>query len=103
MRRRITVIIVSVVAGALVVSGLVSLLLTSRSERRRAEADVTRQAADLAAIPDDASRVAQLANLSRVLKLDDLRLVGVTAARLGNELPAGLTEADIRPRDLAAG
>jgi two-component system sensor histidine kinase BaeS len=102
MRRRITLTIVGVVAGALVISGLVSLLLTARSERKRAEAEVTRQAQGLAAGTEGAARVGAFANLSRVLKLDDLRLVAITP-RFQGQLPAGVTQADIQPSQLAQG
>src|SRR4051795_2075916 len=103
MRRRITLTIVAVVAGALVISGLVSLLLTARADRKRAEADVTRQAQELAAETEGAARVAAFANLSRVLKLDDLRLVGLTGQRVQGQLPVGVTATDIEPTTRAGG
>jgi two-component system sensor histidine kinase BaeS len=103
MRRRITVTIVAVVAGALLLSGLASLLLVARAERQKAESDVTRQAEELATDADQIERPAGLANLARIMKLSDLRLVTTANGRIVGQLPAGVTAADVRPAKLAAG
>src|SRR5690242_1607940 len=82
MRRRISLTIVAVVAGALLLSGLASLLLVARAERQKAESDVTRQAQELATDADQIERPAELANLARIMKLSDLRLVTTANGRI---------------------
>jgi len=104
MRRRLTLSIVGVVAAALVVSGLVSILLVGARERHRVEQEVTREAQGLAAQADRVERPAVLLNLGRFLRLRDLRLVRVTAAgQVQGALPVGVRTEDIRPADLLAG
>src|SRR3954447_14641435 len=104
MRRRLTLTIVGAVAVALVVSGLVSLLLVARSERRRAESDVTRQAVELATDAERLNRPAAVQSLARVLHLSDLAVVriGPRGAVIG-DLPPGITSTDVQPNRLLAG
>ena len=104
MRRRLTVTIVAAVAVALVVSGVVSLLLVARSERRRAESEVTRQAVELAADAERLNRPAAVQSLARVLRLSDLRVVRVgPRGAVTGALPAGITATDLQPNQLLAG
>lgn len=102
MRRRITGSVVAVVAVALMLSGVVSLLLAAGAERRTAESDVAKQANALAA-DANGRRVAVLQNAARLLKLSDLRLVVVGPLRINGALPAGVTAADLDPAALRRG
>ena len=104
MRRRLTLAIVAVVAVALVVSGLVSLLLVSASERRRAERDITREAGELALGIERVQGQAALQQLSRFLKLKELQLVQLRPdGEVVGTLPAGVNAPDIRPNALLNG
>src|SRR5436190_10262182 len=104
LRRRLTVSIVAVVAVALVVSGLVSLLLVSASERRRSERDITREAGELALGIERVQGQAALQQLSRFLKLKELQLVQLRPdGGVVGTLPAGVTSADIQPKRLLDG
>ena len=103
MRRRIAGTIVAVVAVALVLSGMVSLLLAGAAQRRSAEADVARQAAGFAADADTIARPAALNNLGRILKLSDVRLVRLVNGRLVGGLPDGIAATDLQPTRLDAG
>src|SRR4051794_3407575 len=103
MRKRIAVTIVLVVAGALVLTGLVSLLLVVGSQRRQAERDVVAEAQSVATDADQVERPAALANLARILKLSDLRIVTTANGRVVGQLPGGVTAADIRTGALASG
>lgn len=109
MRRRFTLAIVGVVAGALVVAGLGTLLLLTVQGRHDARRDVT----DLATrIADEGARahtandpVPALRPLSNFLRhTDELTIVRVgPQGRTPDALPGGLTTADLSPPALGRG
>src|SRR3954464_6643326 len=104
MRRRLALTIVGGGARALGVSGLVSLLLVARAERRRAESEVTRQAVELATDAERLNRPAAVQSLARGLHLSTLGVArpGPRGAVMG-DLPSGITSADVQPDRLLAG
>jgi two-component system sensor histidine kinase BaeS len=97
MRRRITVTIVAVVAGALLVAGLGTLLLTRRATVRDARHDLLLQAQAIAQAAEDARRPAAILALQRALKLENATVARLQP-RTGTwvELPPGVTNADLR-------
>src|SRR3954464_4154124 len=101
MRRRLALTIVGGGARALGVSGLVSLLLVARSERSRAESEVTRQAVELATDAERLNRPAAVQSLARVLHLSELGVVrvGPRGAVVG-ALPSGVSATDLQPNRL---
>jgi two-component system sensor histidine kinase BaeS len=74
MRRRLTLAIVGVVAGALVLAGLGSLLLARRAARADAEQQLLEQAQALADVP-----TANLPALRRALRLEGAEVIGLGA------------------------
>ena len=127
MRRRLTVAIIGMVAGALILAGLFTLILTVRSARQSTRADLASQAQALAVgvkteseqvsrarvAPPDGQR---LRNLLIVLK-GPLRLQGASVLALSDGgrlfdidtpaqtpvLPSGLVAADLDTQALLAG
>jgi signal transduction histidine kinase len=129
MRRRLTVTIIATVAGALVLAGLFTLLLTVHSARQDTRRQLIRQAQALAqGVKDEADQLAKnrtasqqgrpLKTLLNALK-GPLRLEGeaVLAVNDGGQLfdidtpralrpptlPSGLTVSDLNPQTLLAG
>src|SRR2546425_1857134 len=92
MRRRLTVVMIGMVVGALVVAGLVTLLLTVRSSRQDTRRGLVTQAQALAsALARDAGTPrpnqragAQLKNLLGALR-QPLRLQGEAVLAVGPE------------------
>ena len=97
MRRRITFTIVGVVAGALLVAGLASLLLVRRGAFESTRSDLQLQAKNIAAIPyDDAFGPRRLLAIQRSFKLDNAALARYQrAARTWRGLPDGVTSGDL--------
>jgi len=109
MRRRFTLAIVGVVAGALVVAGLGTLLLLTLQNRRDARRDVTqlasRIAAESARAPSATDRVPSLVPLANFLRhTEELSIISVgPRGRARSALPGGLDVADLRPPSLGEG
>jgi signal transduction histidine kinase len=100
MRRRLTATMAALVAGALVVAGLGTLLLLRRSARQEARADLVLQADAIAAQGD----IGNLALFRRALRLEGASAVIVRPnGQVQGPLPAGLTAADIDPTRLQQG
>lgn len=100
MRRRLVITTVALVAGALVVAGLGTLLLIRRSAKDEARAELVRQSA---AIADQATGV-NLAVLRRALRLEDAAVVPVARdGRVLGPLPPGVTASEIDVARLQAG
>lgn len=95
---------VGVVAGALLLAGLGSLLLARRATREQTRSDLVREATSLATGTEDVQRPAVTKVIQQVLKLEGYAVIryGVRG-RTSDPLPPGLTTADIRPDDLFAG
>ena len=94
MRRRLTIAVVALVAGALVVAGLGTLLLIRRSARDEARRELVRQAGAIAEQADAAN--ANLAVLRRAMQLEGAVVVAVgPRGRSLDPLPSGLSEADL--------
>jgi two-component system sensor histidine kinase BaeS len=75
MRRRITRTMVGVVAGALVLASVGTLVLLRLGVRNDTRRELGRQAADIAARLDDVQRPGVLAALGPVLRLEDQRIL----------------------------
>jgi two-component system sensor histidine kinase BaeS len=95
VRRRLTVAVVALVAGALVVAGVGTLLLIRRSARDEARHELVRQATAIAE-QADATPAPNLAVLRRALQLEGAVVVAVgPGGRSRDLLPEGITEADL--------
>ena len=109
MRRRFTLAIVGVAAGAIIVAGLGTLLLLSIQGRRQARKDVTQLATRIAtdySIGRSASNpLPALSNLQDLLRsTQQLTLVVVRPdGQITGPLPSRITEGDIDPAALASG
>jgi signal transduction histidine kinase len=104
VRRRLTFALLGLVAGALLLAGVGTLLLTESDARHQATAQLVDQAQIIATSARDVRHPAELAAVRRVLRLEQAEIVGVTALDqpLGL-LPDGLTAADLDPPALVAG
>ena len=103
MRRRLTIAVVALVAGALVVAGLGTLLLIRRSARNEARTELVRQATAIAEQADAAS-ANNLAVLRRAMQLEGAVVVAIgPGGRSRDPLPSGVTEADLDVVRLRAG
>ncbi|HZQ58975.1 MAG TPA: HAMP domain-containing sensor histidine kinase [Acidimicrobiales bacterium] len=108
MRRRFTLAIVGVAAGALLIAGLGTLLLLNLQARRQARSDVSGIATRIA---DDYAHRSPANPLPALRSLQDLlkttqRLGLVLVAddgRVTGAMPGGLTPGDINPTGLAEG
>src|SRR3954449_2640822 len=98
MRRRLTLATVGVVALALVLAGVGTLLLVRRAARMEVRRDLARQADDLAVSAEAPATFRALASASRALKLEGLSRVTFsgTGAVLGGDLPPGIGLDDLR-------
>jgi methyl-accepting chemotaxis protein len=98
MRRRLTFAIVGVVAGALVVAGLGSLLLVQRADANQTRSQLLQQAEAIAARADEAARPGALNLLRSAARLASAEIVGVRpdgALVGGTALPRGVTLTDL--------
>lgn len=98
MRRRLTFAIVGVVAGALVVAGLGSLLLVGRADANQTRTQLVTQAEAIAAQADEAVRPATLSLLKTAARLYSAGLVGIRpdgAVLNAAALPAGVTAGEL--------
>ena len=97
MRRRITLTMVAVVAGALLVAMVGTVLLLRYQARRDTQSDLRRQATTIAARVEDVQRPQILTALTVVLRLEELRLLCFgTACRAPQQaLPPGVRRADL--------
>jgi two-component system sensor histidine kinase BaeS len=103
VRRRLTVAVVALVAGALLVAGLGTLLLIRRSARDEARRELVRQSTAIADQADAAS-TRNLAVLRRAMQLEGAAAVRVgPGGRVLDPLPTGLTEGDLDVARLRAG
>jgi signal transduction histidine kinase len=104
LKRRLSLAIVLVVLGALVVTGLGTLVLTLFSSRQATQRDLERQAQTIAQATAEVRRQQTVAVLRRVLKLNGAAIVAVgPAGAVLGALPPGLEPADVRPADLLLG
>ena len=100
MTRRLTVAIVGMVAGALLLAGVGTLVLTQLAARRDTRHDLEQQVVDVATSLQGTRRPAVTQVIRRALRLQGAEVVSFGA--LGNRasaLPAGVTDGDL---DLAA-
>src|SRR5688500_439796 len=103
MRRRLTIAVVALVAGALVVAGLGTLLLIRRAARTEAREELARQATAIADQADAAS-AQNLVVLRRAMQLEGAVVVAIgPAGRSRDRLPTGVTEGDLDVGRLRAG
>ena len=98
MRRRLTYAIVGVVAGALLVTGVGTLVLARRASLNDTRHTLARQAVAVASTTDEVARPAAIAVIQRALRLDNATLARYQP-RTGNwlDVPAGVTSADLAP------
>ncbi|HEX3392997.1 MAG TPA: HAMP domain-containing sensor histidine kinase [Acidimicrobiales bacterium] len=96
MTRRITLTMVAVVAGALAVASVFTLLLARRDTRNRTRADLVRQAQRLATSIEDVNKPNVLRAVGAALRLEDQAVVSVgPAGPRPATLPRGVTSADL--------
>ncbi len=123
MRRRLTLTMIIMVASALVVAGVITLLLTIRTARRDTRSELVGQAQSLAAVVQSEAVTVNrrdpaqsLRTILRILKTPlklqqaaviaigpDGRLIDVANPAQPVVLPSGLTVADLDPAALVAG
>ena len=105
MRRRITLTMVGVVAGALLVAMVGTVLLIRYQARRDTESDLRRQAGTIATRLEDVQRPQILTALSVVLRLEELRLLcfGAGCRPAQQAPPPGVPRADLDLNRLRAG
>ncbi|MBV8159386.1 MAG: HAMP domain-containing histidine kinase, partial [Acidimicrobiia bacterium] len=111
MTRRLTITMVAVVAGALLVAGLGSLVLIRAQSRRQTVADLRKQAQGIAQlvdqIPATGTTPAQLLRqrvFQRILKLTDEAVIRYTAAGVPlDPVPSGVSPSDLQFDKLQAG
>ena len=103
MRRRLTIATVGLVAGALLVAGLGTLLLIRRSARDEARRELVSQAEAIAAQAEAASRP-NLVVLRRALRLENAVAVGIgPGGRVLDPLPTGVEQDDLDAARLQGG
>jgi len=111
MTRRLTITMVAVVAGALLVAGLGSLVLIRAQQRRDTVRDLRKQAQGIAQLVDDiparntaAAAVFRQRVLQRVLKLTDQEVVRYSpAGQPLDPLPKGVYASDLQFAQLQKG
>lgn len=104
MRRRITLTVVGVVAGALLVATVATFVLLRYNARRDTRRDLVLQAANLATRFDELQRPQLLNSLVAALRLEELRVLCIgTACRAPGQPPPGVTRADLDLAKLRAG
>jgi len=104
MRRRLTVVLVLLMAGTLIASGFGSLLVARRAARNDATRQLLAEATVLAQASSNLRAPATLAVVGRILRLESGRVIIITpAGTIRNALPAGLHAAALEPAQLAAG
>ncbi|MDQ3569388.1 MAG: HAMP domain-containing histidine kinase [Actinomycetota bacterium] len=104
MRRRLTFAIVGVVAGALLVAGLGSLLLVRRAAGDETRAELVRQAQAVAQGAEEARRPGVVGVLRQVLRLEGFSVVRLSPdGRTLDAPPSGLTEDDLDAGRLLGG
>ncbi|MGI8776343.1 MAG: sensor histidine kinase [Acidimicrobiales bacterium] len=110
MTRRITLTMVAVVAGALLVASVFTLLLARRDARRHARDDLVRQAQHLATSIEDVNRPNVLRAVGAALRLEDQAVVtlGPSGPLSGARGPSGPLSgargpAGVRPGTLPKG
>ena len=104
LRRRVSLWLLVVVAAALGVAGLGSQILVRQSTLDQARRDVATQARQVAAATEDLRRPAVFQVLRQTLRLKGAAVVRFSARGVPlTALPDGVTAADLRPPNLAAG
>jgi two-component system OmpR family sensor kinase len=104
VRRRLLLVVVGSVLLAIVLSGLFTLVVLRRSARDEVRRELVSQAQDLATQSGDLTSFRVLAAASRALRVEGLgRVTFLPSGRVEGELPPGISVADLRPSDLAAG
>lgn len=104
MRRRITLTVVGVVAGALLVATVATFVLLRFNARDDTRQDLVVQAANLAERFDELQRPALLNTFVAALRLEELRIVCFgTACRAPGQPPPGVTRADLNVARLRTG
>ncbi|MGI9079289.1 MAG: sensor histidine kinase [Acidimicrobiales bacterium] len=104
MTRRITLTMVAVVAGALAVASVFTLLLARRDTRNHTRADLVRQAQRLATSIEDVNKPNVLRAVGAALRLEDQAVVTVgPAGPRPATLPRGVTSGDLDVNRLRQG
>lgn len=104
MRRRLTLALVALVAGALLVAGAGALVVTRSYARHQAEAQLLQQAQALAGAADEAAGPRLLRAIRVVLRLEDTEIITIDdRGAIPTPLPSGLSVADLQPEKLLAG
>ena len=104
MTRRLTIVIVGMVAGALLLAGVGTLVLTQLGARQEARRDLEQQAVDVAISLQGTRRPAVTQALRRALRLQGAAVVAFGAGDIRTAaLPAGVSDDDIDLEALRAG
>jgi two-component system sensor histidine kinase BaeS len=104
MRRRLTVVLVLLMAGTLIVAGAGTLLVTRRAARDDATRQLVAQAIVFSRASDDVTSGRVLAVINRLLGLEGGEIIAISpAGDILPALPGGLVPADLRSQMLLDG
>jgi two-component system sensor histidine kinase BaeS len=104
MRRRLTVVLVLLMAGTLIAAGAGTLLITRRAARDDAARQLLAQANVFSHYSNDVRSYRKLAVVDTLLKLEGGRIIAVSpAGDIPTPLPADLTPAELDPQRLLDG
>jgi signal transduction histidine kinase len=104
MRRRLTVVLVLLMAGTLIAAGAGTLLLTRRAARADATRQLVAQATVFSQASDDMADARVLRVVNRLLRLEGGEIIGITpAGDVSPALPGDLNAAQLDPQVLLDG
>ncbi len=109
MRRRLTLATLGLVAGALILAGVGTLVITRQSARDQAVSQILSEAQALAAIPavdrSGASKSAIGQTFRKIARVADIEVVRlrVDGSIASGTLPQNVTLADVKPQQLLSG
>ncbi|MGH9293113.1 MAG: sensor histidine kinase, partial [Acidimicrobiales bacterium] len=104
MRRRLTLSLVVLVAGALLVAGAGALIVSRTAARNQATSQLRRQAELYARETQYVSHPKLLDIVARLLRLEDARVIRIgPGGRVLSSLPSGITTRDVDALKLLAG
>jgi len=104
VRKRLTLALVALVAGALLVAGAGALVVTRSYARHQASQQLLQQAQALASAADEAATPRVLPAIRLVLRLEDTRILRITnQGVILTPLPSDLSSSNLQPERLLTG